>query len=210
MPANAANFATAHPLDWPPEYQRTYYKDRRTWQGKGVTFAGARDALLDELERSGCEAPVLSSNVETYRRGGIDIPYANQPQPEDPGVAVYFTLAGELHVYACDGYETVPGNMKSLACDVRDLRRIEKRGSLKFMERAFQGFRALPEEASTGAGAWWQVLGVERGASEAEINQAFRQRAHDAHPDKGGSEEVWHELTTARRRGLQRLAHDPG
>jgi hypothetical protein len=200
MPANAANIATAFPLEWPPEYERTAPSDRRRWQAKDLTFASARDGLLDELQRSGCEAPVLSTNIETYRRGGIDIPYANQPQPTDPGVAVYFNLAEELHVYACDAYERVEGNMRSLACDLRDLRRIEKRGSLRFMERAFMGFRALPEEATDGAGAWWQVLGLEQDATEKEVERRYRQLAHERHPDKaGGSRAAWERLQRAKR-----------
>lgn len=208
MPANAANIATAFPLSWPPEYERTAPANRQRWQGKGITFAGARDDLLDELQRSGCEAPVLSTNVETYRRGGIDIPYANQRQPTDPGVAVYFNLAEELHVYACDAYERVEGNMRSLACDLRDLRRIEKRGSLRFMERAFMGFRALPEEATDGAGAWWQVLGVEQDATEEEVARRYRQLAHERHPDKaGGSRAAWERLQRAKREAWRAIEH---
>jgi hypothetical protein len=208
MPAHAASMPTAYPLSWPPEYRRTAPEDRAAWQGKGVTFGGARDALLSELERSGCKAPVLSTNIETYRRGGIDIPYANQPAPVDPGVAVYFTLADELHCYACDAYETVKGNMKSLALDLRDLRRIQKRGSLKFMERAMQGFRALPEEATDGAGAWWQVLGLEQDATEEEVARRYRQLAHERHPDKaGGSRAAWERLQRAKREAQRAIEH---
>jgi len=186
MPANAANIATAFPLSWPPEYRRTSPDDRRTWQGTGVTFASARDGLLEELQRSGCDAPVLSTNIETYRRGGIDIPYANQPRPDDPGVAVYFNLAESLHVYACDAYERVEGNMRSLACDLRDLRRISKRGSLRFMERAFMGFRALPEEASEeGRAAWWDVLDLDpQEATHEDVRRAYRRKARETHPDR--------------------------
>lgn len=208
MPANAANIATAFPLSWPPEYERTAPSDRRRWQAKDLTFAGARDGLLDELQRSGCEAPVLSTNVETYRRGGIDIPYANQPQPADPGVAVYFNLAEELHVYACDAYERVEGNMRSLACDLRDLRRIEKRGSLRFMERAFMGFRALPEKARAedGRAAWWDVLGIEPDAEPVDVARAYRRLVKKWHPDRpGGEREAFEKITRAKNRALAEL-----
>jgi DnaJ-class molecular chaperone len=94
--------------------------------------------------------------------------------------------------------------MRSLACDIRDLRRIEKRGSLRFMERAFMGFRALPEEATDGAGAWWQVLGLEQDATEGDVLRAYRRLAHERHPDKsGGSRRAWDRLQQARREALR-------
>jgi curved DNA-binding protein CbpA len=38
------------------------------------------------------------------------------------------------------------------------------------------------------------VLGVERGCGADAIKGAFRQRAKDAHPDKGGDAEQFHAL----------------
>jgi curved DNA-binding protein CbpA len=42
-----------------------------------------------------------------------------------------------------------------------------------------------------------EVLGVDRGADQAAIRRAFRQKAKQAHPDAGGSLEAFAELTRA-------------
>ena len=43
----------------------------------------------------------------------------------------------------------------------------------------------------------WDILGVEKGASEEDIRKAFRMRARKLHPDKGGSASEFRELYEA-------------
>ena len=44
---------------------------------------------------------------------------------------------------------------------------------------------------------YYNILGVEKGASKDEIKKAFRRKAHEHHPDKGGDQEKFKELNEA-------------
>lgn len=44
---------------------------------------------------------------------------------------------------------------------------------------------------------YYKLLGVEKGASEADIKKAFRKKAHELHPDKGGDAEAFKKLNEA-------------
>jgi hypothetical protein len=50
----------------------------------------------------------------------------------------------------------------------------------------------------------WETLGLAPGATVAEIKRAYRQRALDAHPDRGGDPAVFRALTRAYEKALSR------
>jgi len=127
-------------------------------------------------------------------------PRADARQPEDPGVAVYFTRKKKPVCFACDKFDRVWKNMRAIQRTIEAMRGIERWGSSQLLERAFQGFAALPER--TGA-AWWDVLGVSANASADEIRQAYRELARVRHPDAGGTHEGFVALQEALRMALQ-------
>jgi curved DNA-binding protein CbpA len=56
----------------------------------------------------------------------------------------------------------------------------------------------------------YRVLGVPRSCTRAEVKEAFRARAWDAHPDRGGAEEDFIRLSTAYNQIIAELAADSG
>lgn len=184
--------AEAFPLAWPAGWSRA---GKRKPAPFGMTMAGARDHLMSELRLMGARYPVLSSNVELRRDG---LPYANQREPSDPGVAVYFEWHGKQMTFACDRWDKVRDNVRAIGKTIEALRGIERWGASDMMERAFSAFEALPAPEQ-----WWQVLGVPQNASRDEIQRAYREKARTAHPDAGGSDAAMSRLNAARDQGLQ-------
>jgi len=196
----------AYPLQWPqgrprkPAHRRGDAnfgkRDAKGWL-QSLTLAQARDRLQEELDRFRVKSVVLSTNVELRLDG---LPRSGQPDPADPGVALYFDLGGKPHVLACDTYRRVADNIAALAAHVEATRKIERLGVATAAEM-FVGFQALPAPGST---PWWLVLGVSRNAQPAAIEAAYRSLARERHPDQpGGSHDMMADLNRARDAGLK-------
>jgi hypothetical protein len=65
----------------------------------------------------------------------------------------------------------------------------------------FLGFEATPDDTvlllGDGSHSWWEVLGIERSASKADIQNAYRSLARQYHPDAGGDSEMFKRLRVA-------------
>lgn len=173
----------AYPLCWPVGWTRK--KHPETSRFKVQYFARVRDELIREIELLRGTNIVLSSNL-TLRRDGL--PMANQRQPDDKGVAVYFTRSGKQVAMACDRWDKVGDNIRALQLSIAAIRGIERWGCSEFMERSFTGFDALPEARQRD---WWEVLGVEQGSSSETVRARYRQLARRAHPDTNGGDGTW-------------------
>jgi hypothetical protein len=122
---------------------------------------------------------IISSNAKLRNDG---LPYSTQPRVTDPGVAVYFTYAGEQVVFACDKWAEIGENIRALGLAIEAIRGLARWGVSDMLKRAFSGFKALPE-AVDSADAWWIVLEVDPRASLAEIKSAYRRLVKQHHPD---------------------------
>lgn len=177
----------AFPLSWPFAKPRNKNPQRSRFD---VQFSKARDELIREIELLGGRLPVLSSNIPLKRDG---LPYAGQKEPDDRGVAVYFTLKGHQFCFACDRWDKVGDNIQAIRHTIAALRGIERWGTGDMVQQAFTGFIALPSQESP-----YDVLGVKPGATEAEIEASYRQKAKLLHPDLGGDPESFRRITEAR------------
>ena len=186
----------AFPLQWPAGLQRTRSPSRSAF---GEFNIGSQSAFVrDQVRLMGGSLPVVSTNLELRNDG---LPYANQRQPADRGVAVYFQRRGKSMVFACDQWDKIEHNLRAIGKTIEALRGIERWGSSDLMERAFSGFEALPAPEQ-----WWQVLGVSERASEADVTAAYRAKARAAHPDTGGSAAAMARLNAARDEAMRKLA----
>lgn len=181
------NTIEAFPLCW-PDYRLRGFAFRSRFE---VGFASARDELLREIDRLGGKRVTISSNVKIRKDG---LPYADQPEPRDRAIAVYFTYKDRQMCFACDKWDRVKDNMRAIAKTIEALRGIERWGSGEMVNQAFTGFLALE---SPKRRKWFEILGVaENSRPEVRIS-AYRAKAKITHPDCGGSQEAMAELNNA-------------
>lgn len=179
----------AYPLSWPFGKLRNNNPQRSRF---AVSFAKSRDELMREIDLLGGQLPVLSSNIPLKRDR---LPYAGQKEPDDKGVAVYFTLKKQQFCFACDRWDKVGDNIQAIRHTIAALRGIERWGTGDMVQQAFTGFVALPSQDNP-----YDVLGVKPNATHDEIEDSYRQKAKMCHPDRGGSVEAMQKLNDARNR----------
>lgn len=193
----------AYPLTWPAGWKRTPRERQREAKfarfDQRLTLAGGLDRVLRELERMGvARRDVIVSSDVALRLDGM--PRSGQPEPRDHGAAVYWQHRGERRVMAIDLYDKVADNWAAIAATLDAMRAIKRHGGAAILERAFTGFTALPAPSATSRREWWDVLGVDQGASDDDITAAYRRMRSATHPDRGGSAAAFDEVEQAYRR----------
>lgn len=192
----------AYPLYWPEGWKRTE-RYRRTDSRFKTGFAVARDQLMLEIRRLGGRQVVLSTNIPLRNDG---LPYASAKEPDDSGVAVYFSYKQKPMCFACDRFKYVKENIQAIAKTIEAIRAIERWGASDMMERAFTGFAALPEQASR---PWREVLGLQGAGfiSPEVIDSRFKELAQKHHPDHGGDAAMFRQIVAARDAAKREVAY---
>jgi hypothetical protein len=185
-----------YPLYWPLHHARTAPHARREARFQ-VDFTTARNGLCVELVRLGARDIVISSNIPMRRDG---LPMVPDREPDDPGIAVYFTRKTRPFVIACDHFRRVRWNIRAIGATLEALRSIERHGTTTMLEQAFSGFAALPP---AGPKPWRDVLGVTGAIVVGPpgldwVRTRYRELAAEAHPDRaGGSHDRMAEINAA-------------
>lgn len=198
---------TAFPLSWPLGWKRTDRpRHSRFGRHNPPTVAQGRDGVIAELTRMGCPSynVVISSNVPLKCDG---LPYSNQKEPRDTGVAVYFRVDGKPTVLACDKWNTVGDNLWAIAKHVEALRGQDRWG-VGSLAQAFAGYQQLEEKTQASC---WEILGIPNFPPETPLEQreqvimdAYRRKARETHPDKeGGTPEAFDAVVRAKDMALQ-------
>src|SRR3954462_6607154 len=113
-----------YPLTWPIGVKRT--PDYGRGAGPNQMPSGKiRQQLAYELDMLGVGYAVISPDVAVRRDG---LPYANQTQPDDPGVVLYFTRHGDEIAMACDRWRTVDANLRAIGLNIEAIRGMERWG----------------------------------------------------------------------------------
>lgn len=186
----------AYPLQWPEGRKRTE-PGRQEFGRFDTTFVNAREFLVDELRKltGGSPLTVISTNIALRRDG---LPLANQKQPADVGVAVYFTYRNRQVVFACDRWRKIEHNIQAIAKTIEALRGIARWGTGDMLEAAFTGFVSLPAPAGN---SWREVLGVrDLNVTAQSLREAYLRAAKLAHPDRGGRHDEICEVNAAYER----------
>lgn len=195
----------AYPLSWPVGWKRCPHRTGAAFkvgagmQARKLTIRDGIKRVLAELGRMGVKPDdvIISSNVKPH------IMDSQGSNVSDPGVAVYWRKSPKepQRVLAVDRYFNVADNLAALAATLDAMRAIERHGGAVVMDRAFEGFTALPPPSSEKQ--WWEVLGVRRDASAEQIKEAWRKGVALVHPDKpGGSHDAVAAINRARDAGL--------
>lgn len=202
----------AYPLSWPDGWKRAklrshaLFSKTKDWkyneqnqpvyQGKAkLSVSDAVKRVLAELERMGIKDDdiVISTNVPLRLDG---LPRSDQ-EPSDPGVAVYWRKKNQptMRCMAIDRYHRVADNLAAVAATLDAMRAIERHGGAEILNRAFLGFAALPQTASS---PWREVLGINGVPTLELVESRYRALSLIHHPDKGGDREQFERITQAR------------
>lgn len=133
---------------------------------------------------------------------------------QDIGARIYFDRHGKRYVSQCSQWPHFLDNLRAAQLAIEYTYRIGEAYGVNYAEVKHQDlfdriFAALeapldPNILLLGSGSeWWEVLGVSRNATKAEIVNAYRALAKVHHPDTGGDTESFRRLRVAYETGIK-------
>jgi hypothetical protein len=187
------------PLHWPEGRPRTLRYDRKNGtfkrEDRPITISAAMDRLDDELRLLGGIRPTLSANLDVNLNGR---PRSGQAEPDDPGVALYFTLEGKPMAMACDRYKSAAQNIAALAAHIEATRAIARYGVATAAE-TLRAFQALPPPSGVPQSGprtpqdgrpWFEVLHLSPTAGPEVVQSAYRALAKTFAADESKLREI--------------------
>lgn len=215
------------PLHWPSDWPRTRTPRPGPFDGDRTLMRAAAVLMHNLTTTSAGRNPFAFDVTITCGLGIANLPL-RMPDgtPIDQGACVYFKRkhSGSLtldYALPCDTWARAAHNMWALALHVNALRGTERWG-VGSINRVFEPYRALHgtvndppptprghmhhsehtfiEHMRSSRTKWWDVLGVHKNATRAEINTAFTALALYWHPDvkATGDAEVMKNINRAR------------
>jgi len=191
-------------VDWPAGWDRTDPRRRTKNRSYGVSLHDAISDLDQEMERLDVDDWRLSTAMD-HQKENRNYPYASQPEPEDPGVVLRWTMDGNQYAVACDRYSRVRDNLRTIGLYVKEKRKMEKR-PVETGEDEFANARLPSGDESTivAEPPAHEVLEVSPEAGPEVVKQAARAKKKETHPDRGGSEQAFQRVVRAEEQLLER------
>lgn len=166
----------AFPITWPKDWPRTKAPGKSQFK---TSLAGALNNVEDSIKRFSTDSGKRIENLLISSNFSL-----GTKNPADTGVAIYFTWDGISTCIAVDRYSKIEDNLQAIHHVLEAERTKLRHGGLNLVRAAFRGYAALPPP---GKRNWHEVLGVRSDAPLSEIEEAYKRRAKDAHPDNGGT-----------------------
>jgi len=200
----------SYPLQWPLGWKRTTNPKRSrfgTYNSK-PSIHKATQLVLSEIQKL-IHYPnhlmneiTISTNLRLRNDG---LPYSVQREPDDKGVAIYFKRNGEQMVIACDTFDKIGCNIYACALTIGAMRGIDRWGCSELLNRAFIGFKELPQYIPKKK--WWEILEVPENSNAEVIKYAFRKKAKETHPDSNNNNrhEAFLEIKEAYEKALNSI-----
>lgn len=189
------------------------FREVREWPGKKTSFRQRApfkahatrlwDLLDRELWKISAREVTLSGYFKARdfkRDGGI---YADA-RPSEPGIILEFVKGKDRMRFSCDKFPAWLDNVDAIARSLEALRMMDRYGVMAGQQ--YEGFKAIPAkttETMSQAEAL-ALLASLSGVSETLIRVdgeqllgAVRRARAKAHPDAGGSSELFHQVQRA-------------
>lgn len=182
------------PLLWPELFPR-----RAEYQRQAGTFKVTLPAALKNVEKS------LELFAKDSGKKLVDLSITSNytlgaTSPKDPGVAVWFVWDNMQVSIAVDRYTKIEANLQAIH-HIIEARRVELRhGTLALVRATLTGFIALPAPAGQQPKRTWREVmgyGPQAVVTRAMLDERMRKLRSERHPDRGGSQDAFTELTDA-------------
>lgn len=190
-----------YPLVWPHGWV-TIAPERRQDSRFEVNRSRGYYGIQRALRAMGCIEVTISMNVRAQNTTEMD----RAGEPNDSGVAVYWTRKGVPGAMACDKYKLVRENLRALQKALDGLRAVEDSGASQVLDRIYSSLKALPAHIIPKR-QWRDVLEIDIDVMPpaSMIEKKFKELARTKHPDHGGSQDTFAELAHARDEALAEI-----
>lgn len=175
---------------------------RRVWTPFDSAWTDTLDLLEREVRMLGGKGIVLGVDVHEGQIR-LDGTLRARATAETPAVEIAFTSKHGPMLYRCDKYvsrwtskqgPSWQQNVRAIAKTLEALRAVERYGASNSGEQ-YRGYRQIAATASTtSADARARLAEIGGGHPGAVARRLIERAQRAAHPDHGGTDELWHEV----------------